>query len=97
MMALAGACLFATFTQGPADYQVAFAGDYGKIQDAIDRLHPEYREATEEQLKLSLLAAIQFYSVLTQEVLGGNFDDKFESLVQASHRTRRPNRGGQLT
>ena len=75
MLALAGACVFGAFSQGPLlNHQLKVGG-----------LHDEHREALMETLLADLYAALKYYSYLTMLVCSGEYDALgFEARCEAS-------------
>lgn len=71
MLALAGACV-----------SVATADPFRLLPRIIDvsKLHREQLEAVLENFDRDVFAAVEIYSILTLDVLSGEYDKKFENL-----------------
>jgi hypothetical protein len=74
LLALAGVCYLAAFSQGPPAFK--------KSPDAWQSLPQEQREASEQKLILDLKDAIVYCSYLATLVRDKQFDEKFEPHVE---------------
>jgi hypothetical protein len=83
LLVLAGVCFFAVESQGPLGYAVKHSGDLSKIEEALNNLHSEHREAAEGQFMADLQAAIAFSAHLAMLIKHNHFDQYFEPHVQA--------------
>lgn len=78
MLTLAGMLYAVIFSQGPPAHQAAGLGEA-----RFKQLHPEHREATEENFNADIHNAIDFLSMLTFKVIEGEYDEHFEDTLKA--------------
>ncbi len=92
MLTLAGACIFAVFSQGSTSAKVA-----AQLGVKMPERHPEHAEAIEKEFVADIHGAIEFLSDLAMRAYDGDYDEHFEPVVQvllnASDQTIAPLRG----
>lgn len=74
MMRMAGTCLFAILSHGPPQWS---------NMEKFEVLPEEHKEATWETLIEDVKESLELYSMLTQKVCDGNYDDECEERVVA--------------
>lgn len=78
MLTLAGVLFASVMTQGPHTRQML-----GDAAPALERMHPERREALDDTFEKDLRDAVAFLGMLTLKVLDDEYDADCEPQVKA--------------